>query len=112
MPCVCAVRTTDTRSSRVPKRGIDVEEVLDAVAVVRLLRRHLLEDGADPDRGDAQPLEVADLRLETAERAADEPLAGVDPRCRSLAVAVAFPRSAGWNGGVVPVVTTAPALSR
>ena len=66
MPCACAVRDRATQVVARAEVRVDVEEVLDPVAVVGVLRRHLLEDGADPDRGDAQALEVADLRLEPA----------------------------------------------
>ena len=40
---------------------VDVEEVLDAVAVVARLERDLAERRADPQRGDAEPPEVAEL---------------------------------------------------
>ena len=49
---------------------IDVQEVLDAVAVVSLLIRHLLEDRADPHGGDPQALQVADLAGQPFQRAA------------------------------------------
>jgi hypothetical protein len=42
-----------------PEMRIDVEEVLDPVAVVGGLERDLLEDRADPDRRDPEPREVA-----------------------------------------------------
>ena len=47
--------------------------------MIALLRGHLLEDRADPDGRNAQPLQIADLRLEAAQRPADEPVAGLDP---------------------------------
>src|SRR5262249_48560129 len=40
---------------------IDVEEVLDAVAVVARLEGALPKDGADPQGGDAQPPEITEL---------------------------------------------------
>ena len=43
------------------KVRVDLQEVLDAVPVISLLKRDLLEDRADPDRGNSQALQVADL---------------------------------------------------
>lgn len=75
------VRRADQRDQIVARAEarIDVEEVLDAVAVVRLLRRHLLEDRADPDGRDPETLEIADFRLEPAQRPAHEPTARLHP---------------------------------
>ncbi len=75
------------------KAWIDVEKILDAIPVVGLLRGHLLEDGADPDGGNPEAFEVADFRLEAAERAAGEPVAGIHP---------ALPIDRG-RSGVAPV---------
>ena len=53
-----------------PEMRIDVEEVLDAVAVVARLEGDLAEDRADPQRGDAEPPQVAELALQPFESAA------------------------------------------
>src|SRR5262249_10169147 len=56
---------------RVPPRaevGIDVEEVLDRVAVVGVGMASLLEDRADPEAGDAETLEVVQLRPDPGDR--------------------------------------------
>src|SRR5579864_844023 len=52
-----------------PEMWVDVEEVLDAVAVVSRLKRDLPEDGADPEGGDAKPPKVAELAPQPVERA-------------------------------------------
>src|SRR5262249_1462694 len=59
-----------------PEMRIDVEEVLDAVAVVARLERHLPEYRADPQGGDAQPPEVPELAPQPFERAALPAAAG------------------------------------
>ncbi len=49
-----------------PEMRIHVEEVLDAVAVVARLERDLPEERADPQGGDAEPPQVAELALQPA----------------------------------------------
>src|SRR5208337_1225533 len=58
---------------------VDVEEVLDAVAVVTRLERHLAEDGADPQGADAEPAQVAELALQPLQRSALPVAAGAEP---------------------------------
>src|SRR5438309_7925626 len=43
---------------------INVEEVLDAVAVVAWLEGDLPEDGTDPESRDSEPAKVAELALQ------------------------------------------------
>ena len=49
---------------------VDVEEVLDRVAVKGVEVGALLEDRADPERGDAQAPEITQLRGDAGDRAA------------------------------------------
>lgn len=65
---------------------IDIQEILHAVPMVRLQLAHLLEHRAQPDRRHAQPLQVAEFRLDAGQRAADEFGARVEPVCRAGAV--------------------------
>ena len=58
---------------------VHVEEVLDAVAVVARLECDLAERRADPQRGDAQPAEVAELARQPLDRAALPAAAGAEP---------------------------------
>ena len=62
-----------------PEMRIHVEEVLDAVAVVARLEGDLPEDRADPQGGDAEPTQVAELALQPRERAALPAVAGAEP---------------------------------
>src|SRR5262249_30493640 len=62
-----------------PEMRIDVEEVLDAVAVVARLEWDLPEDRADPESGDAEPSQVAELTFQPLECAALPAAAGPDP---------------------------------
>src|SRR5262249_1992599 len=58
---------------QVPPRaeaGIDVEEVLDRVAVVGVEVAPLLEDRAHPEAGDAEALQVVELRPDPGDRPA------------------------------------------
>jgi len=59
---------------------IDVEKVLNPVAVVARLERDLPEDRADPQGGDAEPPEVSELAPEPAERPALPAVAAAEPR--------------------------------
>lgn len=95
-----------------PEVRVDLEKVLNAVSVVRLVGPDLLEDRADPDRRDAEPPQITELGLQSGKCSADEPPSRVPPaigvRCISDRAAVGL----GTNGGVVPVVTIWPWLSR
>src|SRR5262249_30714703 len=62
-----------------PEVRIDVEEVLDPVAVVARLERDLPEDGADPQRGDTELPEGAEFALQARQRAALPVAAGAEP---------------------------------
>jgi len=59
---------------------IDVEEILDTVAVVARLERDLPEDRADPQGGDAEPPQVAEFALQSFQRTALPTAAGAEPR--------------------------------
>lgn len=50
--------------------GVDVEEVLDGVAVLGVVGGPLLDDGAQPDGGDAEGGEVVELGGDAGEGAA------------------------------------------
>src|SRR6185436_14374630 len=54
----------------VTEARVDVEEVLHPVAVIAVRVAALLEDGAEPERRDAETLEIGELRRRTAERTA------------------------------------------
>ena len=59
---------------------VDIEEILDAVAMVGVgVRGHLLEHRADPDGRHTEALEVADLVLQSLQRATQPLVAGVGP---------------------------------
>src|SRR5262249_52922202 len=62
-----------------PEMRINVEEILDPVAVVGRLERDLAEDGADPQGGDAEPPKIAELALQPLERTALPAAAGAEP---------------------------------
>src|SRR5581483_4375043 len=64
------------------KVRIDIKEVLYPVAVVGLLKSDLLEYGTDPDRGDAHALQIADLRCDSVQSAANPDCSGVVPFLR------------------------------
>src|SRR5262249_20195024 len=59
--------------------GVHVEEVLDAVAVVARLEGDLPERRADPQGGDAEPPQVAELAPQPFQRAALPAAAGAEP---------------------------------
>src|SRR5262249_53802024 len=59
---------------------IDVEEVLDAVAVVGRLERDLPENGADPQGSDAEPLEIAELAFQSFQRSTLPGVTDAEPR--------------------------------
>ena len=88
----------DQRDEIVPgaEVRIDIKEILDAVAVIRLLRRDLLEDRAHPDRGDAESLQVAHLGFQAPQRSADELASRFEPL---LSIAVGLHRVAFVSGG-------------
>src|SRR5262249_26876040 len=71
-----------------PEMRIDVEKVLDAVAVVARLESNLAEDRADPESGDAEPSQVAELTFQPLE-------------CAALPAAAAPRAGAGPEPGVV-----------
>lgn len=60
-----------------PKPRINVEEVLHAVAMIRLELGDLFEDRSNPQRRHAQSMQTSQLGFQTLERAADE-----DSACR------------------------------
>ena len=60
--------------------GIDIQKVLDAVAMIGVgVRAHLLERRADPDGGDAQALQIADLARKACQRAAQPFVSRIRP---------------------------------
>ncbi len=59
--------------------GVDVQEVLDTVAVIRFQIDALFPGGIDPQCGDAQILQIVQLALYAPQRAAGEPRAGLHP---------------------------------
>ena len=90
--------------------GVHVEEVLDAVAVVARLEGDLSEDRADPQRGDAEPPEVAELAPQPPERAALPAAAGAEPRVVIDAAGVLGPvqrRDAAGRRAAVAVAVAA-----
>jgi hypothetical protein len=60
---------------------INLEEVLDAVSMKGVIDRNLLEDGAEPDGSNAEPLEIADLRGYALQVPSNEGCPGVAPSC-------------------------------
>src|SRR3954453_15100669 len=62
-----------------PEPRIDLEEVLDAVAVVGVEMAPLLEHGAEPDGGRAEVAQVVELRGDAGDGAA-LPAAAPGPR--------------------------------
>src|SRR5262249_7634232 len=62
-----------------PEMRIQIEEVLDPVAVVGRLERDLPEDGADPQGSDAEPSEVTEFALQPPQRSALPAAAGAEP---------------------------------
>ena len=62
-----------------PEPRIDLEEVLDAVAVVGVEMAALLEHGAEPDGGRAEVAQVVELRGDAGDGAA-LPAAAPGPR--------------------------------
>jgi len=54
------------------KAGVDVQEVLDAIAVIRLQVNALFPGGIDPQGGDAQALQIVQLAGDALDRAAVE----------------------------------------
>ncbi len=63
-----------------PEARIDVEEVLNAVAVIRGEVRPLLEDGPDPQRGHPQATKVVQLAADASDAPSLKGLAGLHPR--------------------------------
>ena len=94
-----------------PKPWIDLQIILDAVAVIRRLKGHLLEDRTEPDRRHAHPFQVAKLARDSGECAADIAAARVGHRAASAGVCTALSASPGANSDVVPVVTAFPFTS-
>jgi hypothetical protein len=72
--------------------GIDVEEILDGVAVVGVQIHPLLEGRIDPQAGDAQAFEVVELGEDAPQGAAGER----QPRFIQAALSLARNRS-GWS---------------
>ena len=79
MPRACASWISSAQlalgGSELPVRGkplVDVEEVLLAIAmiVVAPVRARVLQHGREPDRLDAQQLQIAELRPHARERSA------------------------------------------
>jgi hypothetical protein len=73
--------------------GLDVEEILYAVAVVGVARRKLLEDRTDPDGRDAETREIADLGGQSTKRAATESLSRLLPPVAWCVAGIAVPKS-------------------
>ena len=63
-----------------PEMGVHVKKVLDAVAVVARLEGDLAKGRADPQCGDAEPPQVAELAPQPPQRAALPAAAGAEPR--------------------------------
>ncbi len=113
------VRVVDQRAQRVrvAEPGIDSEEVLRGVPVVVARdgpgwRRRLPEHRADPQRGDAEPGEIAQLAAHPRERPAHPAHPGRPPRLR---VGVGLHRGVRVTGSPAAAsqpATTAPARSR
>jgi len=83
-----------------PEARIDIQKMLDAIAVKRVQMTALLEHGAEPDRCYSELLQIRQLGLDAFERAALPParpgfrpsipapalsVAPVGPRCRAVA---------------------------
>ena len=69
---------------------VDLEEVLDAVAVVGVAAGPLLKHRADPQGGDPEPAQVVQPAADAVERAALPPLPGIRPRLQLQ------PGRSGW----------------
>jgi hypothetical protein len=82
-----------------PEPRVDVEEVLDPVTVVGIQVRPLSEDGTDPERSDAELLEVVQASSDAAERAPLPPFAGLGPLLPAPAVPI---RSAPQVADLLP----------
>ena len=63
--------------------------------MVRLLRSYLLENRAQPDRGDTHPGQVAELGLQAAQCATSEPTTRVPPGTRGFLGAYSVPGITG-----------------
>jgi hypothetical protein len=50
----------------IAESGIDVEKVLDGVAVIAISVRALFERRTNPERGDAEPIKIVELRRDSA----------------------------------------------
>ena len=93
---VCRGYQLDERPA-VAKTGIDLQEILNAIAVIGVEMAALLENGTDPERRNAQITKVAELGLDAAERAT---LPALRARLRPTVPSPRFAIRQVWPRGV------------